>query len=188
MGRTVVGAACAVILSGCAGTSASTATLTDAGSADALHEASLDTAACVEAGGQCTTSCAAIGPQSCGAGAFCCFDARCARDAADRPPPILASSYDQSCDADTDCVTVGVGDPCSCLDCANNAAINKASVAQYRTDVAESAICSCAAPPLPIPGESLCCNAGTCDLSCTAPATTSDAGSDARAADGAVAD
>jgi hypothetical protein len=188
MRRSIVGAACAVILAGCASTSANTASLTDAESADAPHEASLDTSACVEAGGQCTTSCAALGPQSCGAGAFCCFDARCARDASDRPPPILASSYDQSCDADTDCVTVGVGDYCSCLNCSNNAAINKASVTQYRTDVAESAICSCPPTPIPIPGVSPCCNAGTCDPSCTAPASTGEAGSGAGAADGGVAD
>jgi hypothetical protein len=64
---------------------------------------------------------------------------------------------------------VGVGDPCQACNilCDSNAAINRSSLAQYRSDVASSpalgdaASCACQTTTL-----SVCCNAGTCDPSC----------------------
>ena len=54
---------------------------------------------------------------------------------------ILASAYDQSCRADTDCVAVAEGDPCvACaFSCASNAAINEGAVAEYQSDIADTA-------------------------------------------------
>jgi hypothetical protein len=62
------------------------------------------------------------------AGAICC----------DAGHSILASAYDQSCRADTDCVAISEGDPCvACaFSCASNAAINEEAVAQYESDIA----------------------------------------------------
>jgi hypothetical protein len=51
---------------------------------------------------------------------------------------ILASEYDQSCRADTDCVAIEEGNPCvACaFSCTRNAAINYGAVAQYQSAIA----------------------------------------------------
>jgi hypothetical protein len=131
---------------------------------------------CEEAGGQCGASaCSALGPQSCGAtGGACCLDALGAACAAEGgSSPIAASSYDQSCQVDSDCVAIGIGDPCYPCEvlCPGTAAINASSMAQYTADVARSpsgsgrVACSC---PLYDPA-SVCCNAGRCAPHCLAP-------------------
>jgi hypothetical protein len=71
---------------------------------------------------------------------------------------ILASDYDQSCAADSDCVAVIVGELCDCL-CAM-AAINKAELTKYEeaaSDRACGTFCSpCGAP------KAVACDAGKC--------------------------
>lgn len=131
---------------------------------------------CEEAGGQCGASaCSALGPQSCGAaGGACCLDALGAACAAEAgSPAIAASSYDRSCQVDSDCVAIGVGDPCYPCEvlCPGTAAINTSSMAQYTADVARSpaggghVACSC---PLYDPA-SACCSAGACAPHCLGP-------------------
>src|SRR5580698_4756351 len=97
-------------------------------SSEATMDAAAPVSACAAAGGLCGVSaCSALGPQSCGAaGGTCCLDglsADCLAEAGS--PPIVASSYDQSCDVDSDCVAIGVGDPCEPCEvlCAGSAAI-----------------------------------------------------------------
>jgi hypothetical protein len=126
-----------------------------------------DVSACVAAGGECSAStCAFIISASCGpAGGSCCVPCEADPEVA----RILASKYDQTCTVNSDCVAVGVGDPCRPCDilCGSNAAINTSSLAQYRRDVADSpgigdaAACRCTPTTV-----SVCCNAGTCDPSC----------------------
>jgi hypothetical protein len=127
-----------------------------------------DVSPCVAAGGECTAevTCAFTIAASCGAaGGKCCVPCEADPDV----QRISASSYDQACSVDSDCVAIGVGDPCRACDilCPGNAAINKSSLSQYRKDIAASAAlgdaatCSCAAAALTV-----CCNAGTCDPSC----------------------
>lgn len=72
---------------------------------------------------------------------------------------ISASSYDQACKSDSDCVAVYQGSACSACYCPN-AAINAAAVTKYRSDFAAldptTGICSC--PVIPTPT----CQAGVC--------------------------
>jgi hypothetical protein len=113
----------------------------------------------------------------------------CPADA--RPPPILATNYDQTCTADSDCIAEGFGDPCECLSCVN-AAINQKSEPQYRADRARTpnVICFCAFGPA-----AACCVHGMCQLAyqCSNPIQPTDAGaetaggSDASDADADVA-
>jgi hypothetical protein len=166
------------------------ATTSNGGAADGAAS----TSTCVEAGGLCGVSaCSAVGPQSCGSkGETCCLDSLgplCAAEAG--ATPIVASSYDQSCQVDSDCVAIGVGDscyPCGVV-CPGNAAINASSLARYMQDVAASPagkggfFCNC---PLYSPS-SVCCNAGLCAPYCldlvdagadAAPSTVVDGGAD----------
>jgi hypothetical protein len=102
--------------------------------------------ACVKQGASNVQDC---NPSENPGGAFCCLelaeagiasdggvdagtsnDASAATDAA--CTPVLASAYDQSCDADTDCVGVGEVPSCSTSTCAcPTAAVNKSANAQY---------------------------------------------------------
>jgi hypothetical protein len=148
-------------------------------------DAAAPVSACAAAGGLCGVSaCSALGPQSCGAaGGTCCLDglsADCLAEAGSHP--IVASSYDQSCDVDSDCVAIGVGDPCEPCEvlCAGSAAIRSGALAQYMADVAKSPagkgtfVCEC---PQYSPA-SVCCNAGVCAPYCL---DLSDASADAAA-------
>ena len=85
---------------------------------------------------------------------------------------IAASDYEQSCRADSDCVSVPQGDLClPCVPYCNTATVNRAAEAQYRADVADivgqrdGVVCHCPAAILP------CCMAGKCsaDLACAMP-------------------
>jgi sulfatase modifying factor 1 len=78
---------------------------------------------------------------------------------------IAASSYDQSCKSDTDCVTVNVGNACAeCVfACAENVgAINAGAMGQYTADLAKTpagvALCNCPSEGIVVP----CCRSGQC--------------------------
>jgi hypothetical protein len=187
---TVTFATFASTVLGCTNSSGSPAeSLVCAATGCAPGEGGADSAAaaseCAAAGGQCGTSaCTALGPQSCGTqGETCCLDgvgAACAAGAG--LPPILASNYDQSCSVDSDCVAIGVGDPCYVCEvaCPGAAAINQTSLATYMADTARpvgspGVVCNC---PLYDPS-SVCCSAGTCKPHCLdVPAAAGDAGGD----------
>src|SRR5580658_7228650 len=102
---------------------------------------------------------------------------------------IAASSYDQSCKSDSDCVTVNVGNACAeCVfACAQNVcAINAGAMAQYTADVAKTpaggARCNCGAERV----LALCCRSGErhADNECSSPdgSTAADAGPEGDAA------
>jgi hypothetical protein len=148
----------------------------------AMGEGSIEGTSCAEAGGQCAwQSCSALGNQECGAtGGQCCLDALNARICEAGAPLIQASSYDQSCSVDTDCVAVGVGNPCTAICeifCAGNAAISEMSLARYMMDKSNLPAslldvgCGC-----PIADPSACCVAGTCSTACTTPIEGDDGG------------
>jgi hypothetical protein len=90
-----------------------------------------------------------------GEGAFCCVDEQCLLGASasavacadPAAQQISAANYDQACDADTDCVAIAEGDFCT-FGVANcpNAAINKASLSKYQSDVANTNAAFCRAP------------------------------------------
>ena len=86
---------------------------------------------------------------------------------------VQATSYDQSCDADTDCVGVGVGDTCTspcAIECPGGAAINRTSLPRYNVDLTNL-------PPMgfgcfcsPDASTRACCHAGTCSPLCASAA------------------
>ncbi len=95
---------------------------------------------------------------------------------------IQASSSDQSCTTDTDCVVIAEGNGCdvSAFDCPN-AAINKGGYAQYQSDIAKTPSAWCYAPS-GCPNESgPCCRGGKCQVGsgCFSPADTLPACADA---------
>jgi len=85
---------------------------------------------------------------------------------------IQASNYDQSCDADTDCIAVAEGNFCvpGAANCPS-AAISKNAQAQYQSDVANTNAAFCSAPSS-CDASSCCtsmgpsCVKGTCELTC----------------------
>jgi hypothetical protein len=99
-------------------------------------------AQCEAAGGQCVLGaarCANPGTQDCNpdlgpGGAFCCLAGLCTAG------PVQASSYDQTCKVDTDCVSIAEGDPCApCgLSCSMSATINAGALARYNADIAST--------------------------------------------------
>jgi hypothetical protein len=167
---------------------------------DGGTEASVSTA-CAAASGQCIAAdgtcwgiptAAAVGqPALCGSpDAVCCdvvFDAgNSCTDAS--ATTVRASSYDQSCTVDTDCVGVSQGDSCNPCDfsCVN-ASINSGALTQYTSDTANfpavlavakgACASSCGGP------ETACCIGGTCHWGYfMCPAANTDAG-DAGASD-----
>jgi hypothetical protein len=100
---------------------------------------------------------------------------------------ILASNYDQSCQADSDCAGVAEGNFClaGARDCPS-AAINKSAYGRYQADVAgtNAAICSAVSGCGGFP-TSPCCRSGSCQwgAECISPA---DAGADAGDGSGAM--
>jgi hypothetical protein len=161
---------------------------TGEGAADARSDGAAPDAGkeCVAAGGTCSQDpfCVGPGPQNCGPNAYCCFDAICAPDGS--VPPIEASSYDQSCRSDSDCVAVSEGDVCTpCGIGCTNAAINAAGLARYKADVASAnaatrlgmfgtpyqCVTTCPYSRRP------CCASGQChaDAACSGPSLESDA-------------
>ena len=76
-------------------------------------------------------------------------------------PTILASSYDQSCNVDSDCAAVFSGSLCSTCTCPN-ATISQDAMAAYQADVAAAGPgpqdCFCPVSPTPS------CNGGVCTV------------------------
>ncbi|MGO9839032.1 MAG: hypothetical protein ACLP1X_33025 [Polyangiaceae bacterium] len=166
------------------------------GGFDGGAEASVS-AGCAAAGGQCIasggicwgvpTSAAADQPALCGSpDAFCCIVVFDAGSCTDASATVQASSYDQSCTVDTDCVGVSEGDSCNPCDfsCVN-AAINAGALTQYTSDTASfpavlavakgACASSCGGP------ETACCVGGTCHWGYfTCPDASADAGDAAR--------
>jgi hypothetical protein len=88
---------------------------------------------------------------------------------------ILASSFDQSCVSDLDCVQVGQGSVCAeCGFVCPSATINKGALAAYQAAVVDAGgtfagPCFCPAYDIP------CCHQGQCSLSCDDEITDIDA-------------
>jgi hypothetical protein len=78
---------------------------------------------------------------------------------------IMASSYDQTCQVDSDCIAVAEGnfcDPGATSSCPY-AAINKSALAQYNADLAKTQAGVCGGPSLCLEGAGdSCCRNGTC--------------------------
>jgi hypothetical protein len=136
---------------------------------------------------------------------FCCFLETClvgtstsAVGCADpQVQQISAANYDQTCDADTDCVAVAEGDFCvpGAGNCPN-AAINKGALGRYQSDIANTNAAFCRAPGSCGVGTACgnsvgpwCLN-GTCETTtCPPDGVATDAGAtDAGAGDGAAGD
>jgi hypothetical protein len=187
-----IGGGVAALLVTASGCSSSRGAGAPDGAAPTLDSGS---AACAAAGGQCEegVDCEVSIPQACLGSAVCCLRAEpmCAPDA--NMQPLLASSYGQSCAVDSDCIAVGLGDPCSAcaLGCAN-AAINKSSKQQYLADVAKAPAagvgCFCIAGPELF--SSTCCHGGQCQspIQCLNLVALADASDSRDAADGGPAD
>jgi len=119
-----------------------------------------------------------------GSTVFCCLDKVCAYSGG---APLIAcgdadvqlieaSSYDQSCTMDSDCVAVPEGN--FCYPGANNcpsAAINNGALARYKADIAttNAAVCGAASACGSFTGP--CCRGGSCSLG-VACASAADAG------------
>jgi hypothetical protein len=94
---------------------------------------------------------------------------------------ISASSYDQTCANDADCVAIAEGNACiPCGLSCNTATINAGALAQYKADIANTpaetpSSRGCGVSCLIVPGP--CCRAGRChtDMQCLTP---TDAGAD----------
>ena len=129
-------------------------------------------------------------PSQVGLQVHCCVDGRCiygdqaAASMCTDPNAefIDASTYDQSCQIDSDCVGVAVGDFCHPNAGCPNAAINQALLAQYQADIAKTygggsctALSSCLLTIGP------CCRHGVCQMNtgCSGPSDTLPACADA---------
>jgi hypothetical protein len=99
----------------------------------------------------------------------CCTDNACTLDTPGSCTDanvqlIQASSYDQSCTADRDCVWVLQGNACHPLDCRDPGAINMGSYAQYQSDLSKTRAASCVAPQGDCPQFGTCCRSGSCRM------------------------
>jgi hypothetical protein len=138
--------------------------------------------------GRSPTACTASSdcfPYPAGPAVACCIQSACvygnaaeAETCADAASQnILASSYDQTCQLDSDCVAIEEGNFCT-PDANNgctNATISKSALSQYQADLAKTqagvcySVAGCPAEIAP------CCQSGTCAMG--GPCTTGDAGS-----------
>jgi hypothetical protein len=142
---------------------------------DAAFEASGLGSGCVAAGGRCqasTIACTATSAYGCGSESQCCFDGVCGPDASSQV--IMASSYDQSCTVDKDCVGVSVGVSCHPCDFScTNAAINAGAMGKYTSDTqnlpAVLAVAHMACPSSCGGPEGVCCLSGTCHRGAPCP-------------------
>ena len=80
---------------------------------------------------------------------------------------IQASSYDQTCMSDSDCVKINVGNPCEeCVFACEGSigAINVGAMAQYTADVGKTAarVAGCGCPEETSYVIRACCRAGQC--------------------------
>ena len=142
------------------------------------------------------TTFACVGPDDCighipgGPAVFCCVDKMCIygqraqADVCAQPDAqvIQASSYDQSCQADSDCVAVAIGNFCyPGADNCPSAAINKSAYPRYQADVAKTQASVCGAFVGCPESSGPCCRKGACqmNLACSSPADTLPACADA---------
>jgi hypothetical protein len=100
---------------------------------------------------------------------FCCTDKACTLDSPGSCTDanvqlIQASSYDQSCTKDGDCMWVTQGNACHLLGCGDPGVINMRSYAQYQSDLAKTRAASCAAPQGDCPQFVTCCRSGSCRI------------------------
>jgi hypothetical protein len=100
---------------------------------------------------------------------FCCTDNACILDTPGSCTDanvqlIQASSYDESCTTDRDCMWVLQGNACHPLDCRDPGAINVRSYAQYLSDLAKTRGGSCVAPQGDCPTFGTCCRSGSCRM------------------------
>jgi hypothetical protein len=172
----LVGAMCPPLAAeGCSSTSAGEGAADGGAMTPDAQSVSTETPACAAAGGQCkaAASCTALSPETCENGAVCCFDDICASEDAS-PQVVMASSYDQSCAVDTDCVGVSEGNSCKPCDFnCSNATINAGALAKYTSDTShfpavvafDHGVCpsSCGGPV------GLCCLSGKCHLGSPCP-------------------
>jgi len=121
---------------------------------------------------------------------YCCADNACvAYKAGDctgaNVQLIQASSYDQSCQTDTDCVAVSEGNACDLLPACPNATISKAALARYQSDLVKTRSGACSVVDSCTPYY-FCCQGGSClwGTQClTAPVVAADAGPGTDASD-----
>jgi hypothetical protein len=104
---------------------------------------------------------------------------------------IQASSYDQSCKVDSDCVGVAEGNACypCTVQCQAGGAINRNALASYQSDLSKTigARGATSVPPCGCPATFYpCCRGGSChaDLECQNILPEGDAGADACAPSG----
>jgi|CZKU01.1.fsa_nt_gi hypothetical protein len=107
---------------------------------------------------------------------YCCTGEVCVPDTPDdctdaNAQLIQASSYDQSCKTDSDCVAVFEGNACypAALNCQDRAAINMGSYAQYQADIAKTRAASCYAPGDCTVQFGPCCRSGSCQMGAQCP-------------------
>ena len=136
-------------------------------------------AECASAGGRCVvggSSCSTVGSQDCNpnrnpGGAFCCLDQSPSECTDANVQLIRASDYNQSCNADSDCVAVPEGNACyPCVIACTSAAIRITAKAQYSKDVARTTGARAGATTCFCPREwEPCCVAGKChaDVECS---------------------
>lgn len=79
---------------------------------------------------------------------------------------IMASSYDQSCQEDSDCIAVEEGNFCDpgVSNGCTNATINKRALPQYNSDLAKTQAAVCLAVSSCVIGIGSCCQHGTCQV------------------------
>jgi hypothetical protein len=95
---------------------------------------------------------------------------------------ISASSYDQSCKADTDCTLVDSRNYCEPGCVCPNSTVNVGALAQYNADVATTPLGSGALGSTACPCRVVlppCCRDGRCVLDCSSPSDTLPACADA---------
>jgi hypothetical protein len=95
---------------------------------------------------------------------------------------ILASNYDESCTADSDCQVVTAGDYCTMLCPCGVASINVGAVAQFNRDVSSTPVGSGALPwgsCLCTSNWGPCCRQGKCQAACYSPSDALPACADA---------
>lgn len=167
-----------------AGGAGCSSTSSNPGAADGAPPAVLDAGhtECEMAGGQCIAGSATCwgeeGFANCGSGAVCCkvvFDAGSCTDA--NAQVVLASSYDQSCMVDSDCVGVSEGNSCQPCDFScSNATINASALAKYTSDTshfpAVMAVAHGACPSSCGGPVGVCCLSGKCHRGSPCPFPT----------------
>jgi hypothetical protein len=163
-----------IVVAGCGGRASEPRAIPTDASSSAAYEggSAVDVITQTEASLDVATSCA--GAQDCMAlslvsnSVYCCMDNACV---ADQPgyctdanvQLIQASSYDQSCKTDADCVAVSEGNACDLLPFCPNATISRAALAQYQSDLAKTRLASCSSPWLASCTPYIfCCQDGAC--------------------------